>query len=174
MASTQPQPTPPPASTVLSLFQFVLHSSRRFVFMFSEGDCDRERDSRRASVVPRGVASTTDDNTHNIESRNAVCCITVLVILSWCLLSPVAVVTICSKCPLIIPGRRYPGGVIISPLRSEGIRRSSNSASNYISPKHASNTLCECPVQSQKHTLFAVVGPSLVYTALQLTLASLA
>ena len=37
-------------------------------------------------------------------------------------------VMLCSKCPLTIPGRRYrlPGGVMVSPLRSEGIPRASN------------------------------------------------
>ena len=40
---------------------------------------------------------------------------------------PCSGVMICSKCSLIIPGRRYrlPGGVILSPLRSEGIRQAS-------------------------------------------------
>ena len=41
---------------------------------------------------------------------------------------PCSGVMIYSKRPLTIPGRRYrlPGGVIVSALRSEGIRRSSN------------------------------------------------
>ena len=49
-------------------------------------------------------------------------------IMLWCPLSPVAAVTMRSKCPLTIPGRRYrlPEGKNVSPLRSEGIRRASN------------------------------------------------
>ena len=49
---------------------------------------------------------------------------------------PCSGVMLCSKCPLTIPGRCYrlPGGVIVSPLPSEGIRRASYLASNYISP----------------------------------------
>ena len=41
---------------------------------------------------------------------------------------PGADVMICSKYPIAIPGRRYrlPGGVIVSPPRSEAIRRASN------------------------------------------------
>ena len=38
--------------------------------MSSKGDCDRERDRRRSSVVPRGVTSVTVDSTHDIEPRN--------------------------------------------------------------------------------------------------------
>ena len=52
----------------------------------------------------------------------------------WCPLSPVAAVMICIKCPLTTPGRRYrpPVGVIVSPLRSEGIWRASKQLSNYM------------------------------------------
>ena len=77
---------------------------------------------------------------------------------------------ICGKGPLIIPGRRYrlPGGVIFSPLRSEGIRRVTN-RSNYIYFfKHPSSTLCEWRELSQKHPYIAVrsrfLGPY-VHTA---------
>ena len=38
--------------------------------MAPQGDCDRERDSRRTSVVPRGVTSATADSTHDIEPRH--------------------------------------------------------------------------------------------------------
>ena len=38
--------------------------------MSSQGDYDRERDSRRTSVVPRGVTSATADSTHDIEPRH--------------------------------------------------------------------------------------------------------
>ena len=74
-------------------------------------------------------------------------------------LSPGAAVMICSKCPLTIPGRRYrlPVGVIVSPLRSEGIRRASNykQVRQHLS-RHPSNTLtmcgCDLHEQIQKHT----------------------
>ena len=36
--------------------------------MAPQGDCDRERDSRRSSVVPRGATNATV--THDIEPRN--------------------------------------------------------------------------------------------------------
>ena len=39
--------------------------------MSSQGYCDRKRDSRRSSVVPRGATSTTVDSTHDIEPRAA-------------------------------------------------------------------------------------------------------
>ena len=38
--------------------------------MSSQGDHDRERDSRRSSVVSRGATSATVDSTHDIEPRN--------------------------------------------------------------------------------------------------------
>ena len=37
--------------------------------MSSKGDCDRERDRRRSSVVPHGATSSTADSTHDIEPR---------------------------------------------------------------------------------------------------------
>ena len=41
-----------------------------FKCLLSKGDCDRERDSRRSSVVPRGATSTTVDSIHGLEPRN--------------------------------------------------------------------------------------------------------
>ena len=38
--------------------------------MAPQGDCDRERDSRRSSVVPRGATGATADSTHDIEPRH--------------------------------------------------------------------------------------------------------
>ena len=38
--------------------------------MSSQGDCDRERDGRRSSVVPRGAPSATADSTHDIKPRH--------------------------------------------------------------------------------------------------------
>ena len=38
--------------------------------MSSQGDCDRERDSRRSSGSPRGATSATVDSTHDIQPRN--------------------------------------------------------------------------------------------------------
>ena len=48
-----------------------------FVWIFlisSHGDCNRERDSRRSFVVPRGATSATADSTHDIEPRNTEDC----------------------------------------------------------------------------------------------------
>ena len=36
----------------------------------SKGDCYRERDRRRSSVVPRGMTSATADSTHDIEPHH--------------------------------------------------------------------------------------------------------
>ena len=52
----------------------------------------------------------------------------------------------CSKCPLVIPDRRYrlPEGIILSPLRSEDIRRASKQLIEAtIYSKHPSRTLCK-------------------------------
>ena len=38
--------------------------------MFSQGDCDRERDNRRSSLVPRGATSATAYSTHDIKPRH--------------------------------------------------------------------------------------------------------
>ena len=79
--------------------------------------------------MPGGRGSNLDWHQQNDQSpnnQNQIWCVTVMV-------SPLACsgVIICAKCPLIIPGRRYlsyrlPGGVILSPLCSECIRRESN------------------------------------------------
>ena len=37
--------------------------------MCSQSDCDRKRDSRQSSVVPRGATGATADSTHDIEAR---------------------------------------------------------------------------------------------------------
>ena len=57
---------------------------------------------------------------------------------------PCSGVMICTKCPLIIPGRRYrlPGGVVLSPLRSEGIRRAKQ-------PIEETTTSLQTPVKHQ-------------------------
>ena len=64
----------------------------------------------------------------------------------WCPLSPVAVVMICSKCPLTIPGRRYRLPGRRSACLAPQFRR--HPASKQLSKqlhtfKHPSSTLCE-------------------------------
>ena len=114
------------ASAAATLYQqchYVWACCASFVALFSE-----PRRFGSTSLLSTWCPAVIEEETRRADARHS------SEIWLWVLLDvmvsplPCRGVMLCSKCPLTIPGRRYrlPGGVIVSPLRSESIRPASN------------------------------------------------